>query len=155
MAKEMTLDNFVDFLQNKAENLKPNLEKTIKLCCQKVQSDIKYSMDHTSRDTSKSYFTNNKSTPHHPSLPDNPPAVDTGALKASINYEVETDGREVVGFVGSTLSAPEPYDVWMEYGTSDGRIAPRPWLRPAMHKNNEFIRKQIALAVKNTLSGGN
>lgn len=153
MAKDLTPEQFSKIMQNAANKLNGNLEKTIKLCCQKVSDDIKYSMDHTARDTSKSYFTNNKKIPHHPSLPDNPPAVDSGRLKGSINYEVSVEKNEVVGRVGSTLNNPDPpYGAYLEFGTA--KIQPRPWLRPAMQKNSEFIRNQLTNAVKSTLEGG-
>lgn len=151
---DMTLDQFSKYLSQVAPQIEDNMNKSIKLCCEKVRSDIQESMAKTERDMSKTYFTNNKTKAHHPSLPENPPAPDTGNLRNSIRYEVHGEGSEIYGVVGSTQKDPD-YAVWMEYGTSDGRIAPRPWLRPAMQKNNEWIRKSIANAVANTLKGVN
>lgn len=154
MATSMTFKQFSNFLNNREPEMKGKLEKAIKLCCQKVRSDIQYDMAHTPRNTSKSYYTHNKSTPHHPSMPGNPPAPDTGNLRNSIRYEVHGEtSKEVYGIVGSTQKDP-PYGTYLEYGTSDGKIAPRPWLRPAMRKNNEFIRNTIAEAVAKCLGGG-
>lgn len=152
MPNEMTPEQFGEYLAKTIPSLQENLAKTIKLCCKKVQDDIQYSMSHTQRNMSKSYYTNNSSVPHHPSLPGNPPAVDTGNLRQSIRYEVinEGEGKSVYGIVGSTQSDPN-YAVWMEYGTSDGKIAKRPWLRPAMIKNNDWIRKSIANSVADGL----
>ena len=107
-------------------------------------------MAHTPRDTSKSYFTNNKSKAHHPSLPGNPPAPDTGNLRNSIRYEIHDEGKEVYGIVGTTQKDP-PYGEYLEYGTS--KMQPRPWLRPAMEKNNSWIRSSIAKSVANTFKG--
>lgn len=152
MADKIELSKFSEFLKNKTSNIYDNLAKAIELCGKKVSDDIKYSMDHTEVNTEISYYTNNKTKPHHPSLPGNPPAVDTGNLKNSIRYEVYKNGKEVYGIVGSTQKDPD-YGVYLEYGTSDGRIAPRPWLRPAMKKNNEFIRKAVSGAVKITFKG--
>ena len=149
---DINLNQLSDLLKNRASGITDNLEKAIKICGEKVRSDIQYDMAHTPRNMSKTYYTNNKTTAHHPSLPGNPPAPDTGNLRESIRYEVHNDGKEVYGIVGSTQKDPD-YAVWMEYGTSDGRIAPRPWLRPAMRKDNDFIRMTIAKAVKNTLTG--
>lgn len=151
---DMTLDQFSKYLSQVAPQIEDNMNKSIKLCCEKVRSDIQESMAKTERDMSKTYFTNNKTKAHHPSLPGNPPAPDTGNLRNSIRYEVHGEGSEIYGVVGSTQKDPD-YAVWMEYGTSDGRIAPRPWLRPAMQKNNEWIRKSVANAVANTLKGVN
>ena len=152
MAKNVTLSQFSDYLSNVAPQVEGELNKTIALCCKKVQDDIQYSMAHTERDMSKTYFTNNKTKAHHPSLPGNPPAPDTGNLRNSIRYEVHGEGSEVYGIVGSTQKDPD-YAVFTEYGTN--KMAPRPWLRPAMQKNNEWIRKSIANAVANTLKGVN
>ena len=152
MAKNVTLSQFSDYLSNIVPQVEGELNKTIDLCCKKVQDDIQYSMAHTERDMSKTYFTNNKTKAHHPSLPGNPPAPDTGNLRNSIRYEVHGEGSEVYGIVGSTQKDPD-YAVFTEYGTN--KMAPRPWLRPAMQKNNEWIRKSIANAVANTLKGVN
>jgi len=151
MPNGIDLKQLPDFLRERASGLTDNLEKSMKLCGEKVRSDIQYNMAHTMRDVNKSYYTNNKSTPHHPSMPDNPPAPDTGNLRESIRYEVGKESGEVYGIVGSTQLDPN-YAVYTEYGTK--KMFPRPWLRPAMRANNEFIRKTISKAVQDTLVGG-
>ena len=148
VSKQVSIDEFSDYLAGIAPKVKENLKVKIKLCCQKVQGDIKYSMDHTQRDLSKTYYTNNKSKAHHPSLPGNPPAPDTGNLKNTIRYEVNEEGREVYGIVGTTQKDPD-YGLFLEYGTS--KMEARPWLRPAMRENNDFIRQSLAKAVKEGL----
>lgn len=150
MAKDMSFNQFSKYLSNVAPKIQSELEKTIGLCCEKVRSDIQFSMAHTPRDSSKTYFKNNKTIAHHPSLPGNPPAPDTGNLRESIRYEVHGEGREIYGIVGSTQKDPD-YAVYTEYGTS--KMQPRPWLRPAMNKNNEWIRKSISKAVADSLKG--
>lgn len=152
MSNEMNLSEFSDFLKERVSGINSKLEKTIELCCKKVHDDVQYNMAHTPLNMSKSYYINNKTKAHHPSLPENPPAVDTGRLRGSINYEIHDSGQEVYGIVGSTLKEPD-YAFWTEYGST--KMAPRPWLRPAMRKNNDFIRASITKAVKETLTGGN
>lgn len=152
MSKDLTMKQFSEYLSQVAPLIEDNMSKSIKLCCDKVRSDIQESMAKTERDMSKTYFTNNKTKAHHPSLPGNPPAPDTGNLRNSIRYEVHSEGSEIYGVVGSTQKDPD-YAVFTEYGTN--KMAPRPWLRPAMQKNNEWIRKSIANAVANTLKGVN
>lgn len=148
MAKDMTFKEFEKYLENTASGITDELSKTIELCCQKVRSDIQYSMAHTERDMSKTYHGN-----HHPSKPGNPPAPDTGNLRDSINYEINAKSKEVFGVVGSIQKDPN-YAEWMEYGNSENQ--PRPWLRPAMIKNNDWIRKSVAQAVARSMSkGGN
>ncbi len=150
MSKDLTFDQFSEYLSKVAPQVEHSLTNTIKLCCEKVRSDIQYSMAHTERNTDVSYYTNNKTKAHHPSMPGNPPAVDTGNLRNSIRYEVHPEGKEVYGIVGSTQKDPD-YAVFTEYGTN--KMAPRPWLRPAMIKNNDWIRKSIANAVASGLKG--
>lgn len=152
MDKNIDLSKLSYFLKNRASTLNDNIAHAIELCGKKVSDDIKYSMDHTEINPDRTYYTNNKTKGHHPSMPDNPPAVDTGNLKNTIRYEVYKNGKEVYGVVGTTQKDPD-YGVYLEYGTSDGKIAPRPWLKPAMRKNNDFIRSSIAKAIKNTLMG--
>lgn len=151
MPKEMTFEQFSDYLSKVAPKIDGELEKTIALCCDKVRSDIQYSMAHTQRDTTKNYYTNNRTKAHHPSLPGNPPARDTGNLTNSIRWEIHNEGKEIYGIVGSS-QLDENYAVYTEYGTT--KMAPRPWLRPAMEKNNEWIRKSIANAVARTFKEG-
>lgn len=151
MAKEMTFNEFSDFFSKVPNHIDYYLEETIDLCCEKVRSDIDYEMAHTPRDTTKTYYTQNKTKGHHPSLPNNPPAPDTGNLRNSIRYEVHNEGREIYGIVGSS-QLDENYAVYTEYGTTSGGwggkgMAPRPWLRPAMLKNDAWIRSSIAKAI--------
>jgi len=158
MSKTLTFDQFSDYLKNIAPHVEEETTKAIELCCQKVRSDIQESMAKTERNMDKSYYTHNKTIPHHPSLPGNPPARDTGNLSNSIRYEVYAEPGSPYGVVGTTQKDP-PYGQYLEYGTSKGGwggkgIAPRPWLRPAMEKNNEWIRKSIAKAVARGLKGG-
>lgn len=150
MPRGIELDELSDFLKERAAGLNENIELAIKQCGEKIRSDIQYNMAHTPRNMERTYYTNNKTKGHHPSLPDNPPAPDTGNLRESIRYEVHNEGNEVYGIVGSTQKDPN-YAVYTEYGTT--RMAPRPWLRPAMRANNDFICSTVSRAVKNTLEG--
>lgn len=151
MSKTLSFKEFSEYLGKIAPHVEEETTKAIELCCQKVRSDIQESMTKTERNMNKSYYTHNKTKPHYPSLPGNPPAPDTGNLRNSIRYEVHAEPRSPYGVVGTTQKDP-PYGQYLEYGTS--KVAPRPWLRPAMEKNNEWIRKSIAKAVVRGLKGG-
>lgn len=144
MSKEMTLEQFENYLSKTPNSIQSKLEKSISLCCEKVRSDIQSSMAHTERELSITYKNG-----HHPSKPGNPPAPDTGNLRNSIRYEVHGQGKEVYGIVGSTQKEPD-YATWTEYGTS--KMAPRPWLRPNMLKNESWIKKSLAKAVADGIS---
>ena len=78
-------------------------------------------------------------SPESPSSPGNPPAVVTGTLRAAITHQVVEEGENVVGYVG--LPSSVPYAEWLEFGTS--KMAPRPFLNPALKINREAVREAI------------
>ena len=142
--KQVTPSEFIDILQNKQKKVVTELGKSIAKCCATIQREAMEEMRDTAIDTSKTYGKKG----HHPSLPGNPPAVDTGTLRRSITYEV--DENNLVGYVGSNLKNP-PYGAYLEFGTTkDGKqiIKPRPWLKPATEKSMEKIKEIMAGAVK-------
>jgi HK97 gp10 family phage protein len=96
------------------------------------------------------YHTYNKKILHYPSLPNNPPAVDTGTLRRSITFDVGMDENKVTGRVGSTILDP-PYGAYLEFGTS--RMIQRPWLRPALERNQEVIKEHIREGVREIVNG--
>jgi HK97 gp10 family phage protein len=133
---------------SRMKNFTP-LEKVVAQACGIVQKDIQESM----RDTptqSVGYHTYNKKVLHYPSLPNNPPAVDTGTLRRSITFDVGTDESKVTGRVGSTILDP-PYGAYLEFGTS--RMIQRPWLRPALERNREVIKENIKEGVREIVNG--
>lgn len=139
-----------DFLNrlSKMKNFSP-LEKVVGQACGIVQKDIMESM----RDTptqSIGYHSYNKKILHYPSLPNNPPAVDTGTLRRSITFDVETDESIINGRIGSTVLDP-PYGAYLEFGTS--RMIQRPWLRPALERNREVIKENIREGVREIVNG--
>ena len=139
-----------DFLRKleRMKNYSP-LEKVVGQACGIVQKDIMESM----RDTptqSVGYHTYNKKVLHYPSLPNNPPAVDTGTLRRSITFDVGTDENKVTGRVGSTILDP-PYGAYLEFGTS--RMIQRPWLHPALERNREVIKEHIKEGVREIVNG--
>ena len=76
---------------------------------------------------------------HHPSLPGNAPAVDSGLLRQSVTHSIELDGKNnVTGYVGSVINDP-PYPLYLEFGTS--KMKPRPWLSAAVIKCQTFIKE--------------
>lgn len=61
-----------------------------------------------------------------PSVPGSGPAVRTGRLRASISWRVDVDARGAYADIGSAVE----YAAFVEIGTD--RMAPRPYLRPAL-----------------------
>ena len=150
MARDVTCEEFSEYLERTIPQLRNEIAKSLELCSQKVRSDIQSSMAHTERNMEVSYFTNNKTKAHHPSMPGNPPAPDTGNLRNSIRYEITAGTTESYAIIGTTQKDP-PYGEYLEYGTK--KMKPRPWLRPAMKNNEEWIRKTIVNAVIRALRG--
>ncbi|RJX18959.1 MAG: hypothetical protein C4575_09280 [Desulforudis sp.] len=79
---------------------------------------------------------------HIASSPGNPPRPDTGELLRSIIMEARPSDLAVE--VGSNITKP-PYPAYLEEGT--GRVAPRPFLAPAMDKLRSKIERRILDAV--------
>lgn len=65
-------------------------------------------------------------TSHTASAPGQPPAVDTGRLRASIDSDLGADSRGLVARIGTNVV----YARHLELGTV--RMAARPFLRPAL-----------------------
>lgn len=143
MAKKVTPRQFNELLQKKTnEVIKNKIPNAIKLCCEQVRSTMLDDMEKTPVNSDVSYYNYNKSVPHHPSLPGNPPAPDSGNLRKSIHYTVEGSGKDTVGRVGTDVK----YGKYLEFGTS--RIAPRPWIKPSLDKNKTFIISKLKEALK-------
>lgn len=76
----------------------------------------------------------NLSGTHQASAPGQAPATDTGTLASSVKAQSNSKG----GTVGSSLN----YAFFLEYGTM--KMDARPWLRPALEKNQQFIINAFA-----------
>jgi len=90
---------------------------------------------------------------HYASMPGQAPAIDYGALGASITSKVEEKGLKVHGYVGSDLAKIKEelskrkaatgtdleYGIYLELGTS--KMKARPFLRPALRRCKNKIEK--------------
>ncbi len=117
--------------RSRAEKLDSDTKKAINSCALKVERYIKESM-----------------TPNGPSAPGEPPAVDTGRLRASITHRVETESGEVVAYVGTNVE----YAKDLEFGTV--KMQPRPFMVPGIEHNREWIKNKLAAVVKEPDSVG-
>lgn len=79
---------------------------------------------------------------HVPSRPGEPPNADTRFLDS--NIETEIGG---VGLV--TVTSKAPYSAALEYGT--GKMAARPFMRPALERQREKIPKALAAIINTTI----
>lgn len=80
---------------------------------------------------------------HIASAPGQPPAVDTGQLRASITHLVEREFRAWIAMVGTNLQKAAP----LEFGTS--RMAARPFILTTLTR----IRPQVIKIFEKELSG--
>lgn len=78
---------------------------------------------------------------HHPSVPYNFPAIDTGNLVNSLFV----DSRLAEVEVGSLLLEP-PYPEWLEDGTD--KMSPRPFAKPTVDTFRPDMEKRIVSALR-------
>lgn len=109
-----------------------------------VERDVK--MHFTLMGSGRTYKRGDKI--HQAAMPGQPPAIDTGTLRASIMSEVATRAGGVRGRVGPDvqhIAAKAPagtdvnYGLYLELGTS--RMEPRPFLRPALKRTAKTVKK--------------
>jgi len=92
---------------------------------------------------------------HFASLPGEPPAVDTGALRISIATDIQREGMNMTGFVGpdeARLQAQtgiKEYGLWLELGTY--KMSPRPYLRPALARCSQEITRTFEAMIGEVL----
>ena len=129
------------YLQKKEKEATQNEKKFVTVACAEIERQAKTLMRDTAVDMEKTYGKKG----HHPSLPGNAPAPDTGKLMRSITHEVREENGEVVGVVGSTLRNPD-YPKFLEFGTS--KMKPRPWLSTAIEKSQIFMVQAFQTIMK-------
>lgn len=81
---------------------------------------------------------------HQASAPGEAPASDTGRLVGSITTRYENDNLR--GFV----QAATRYTRFLEFGTS--KMAPRPYMRPALANKIQEVEARIAAKIREVLS---
>lgn len=135
MSKRVTPEEFIDLLSLKEIKVETEIGKAVTKFCMNVSNTAKKGITETNVDNSK---TNGN---HHPSLPGNYPASDTGKLRQSISFDVKEERNKVVGRVGSSVV----YSKFLEFGTS--RMSPRKWLKPSLEKNEEQLKQDLKGAV--------
>ena len=103
----------------------------------KITENIKHEMEITPRDTSKAYRVNINGSwvIHHPSFPNEYPAVMTGDLRDAVSSDALKVGRTAVlrfGVLpGTSDSDGIGYAYFLEMGTET--MSPRPWITYGRH----------------------
>jgi len=82
---------------------------------------------------------------HQASAPGQAPAHDLGGLSGSI--DTIYDHARLMG----TVNAGIKYAAALEFGTTDHRIKPRPFMRPALAKNLPNIEGLVAAEIRGVL----
>ncbi len=126
---------------------------TMKKAAFMVEADVKKSF--TLQGTYERY-PRGKNRAHWSSAPGEPPAVDTGVLRASQMSEVVVEGSNIIGRVGPDIEyiaskitgggTDVEYGLYQELGTN--MMQPRPFLRPALRRNENKIEKMFQDANK-------
>ena len=97
-----------------------------------VRNDVLRSLQSGSK-RGITYIKSSPSRVHVASAPGEAPATDTGFLASNVYKEVENKG--LTGIVESRA----PYSSDLEFGTT--KIAPRPFMQPALEENRNKIRR--------------
>lgn len=129
-------DALVKKFKGKREQIEPNMRKALTSCALIVEREAKESMRPGDGIAYK-----RRSVIHIASSPGNPPAVDTGRLRASITHRLEWEAGGAAAYVGTSVE----YARHLEFGTS--KMEPRPFLRPAVLINRQKIAETIAKGI--------
>jgi HK97 gp10 family phage protein len=133
-----------ELIQQRAKN---EIEKALYASAKKVESDAKRSILDGNK-TGRVYKRGNVT--HRASAPGEAPASDTGRL---VNSFV-TGLNRVAGGLSSFIIAgggTVKYARILEFGTT--KMAPRPFMFPALEKNKDWIRNRLRDGMQKALSG--
>jgi HK97 gp10 family phage protein len=119
------VDDLINDFRAYGEKVYTNVGKAVLKGCLTVERAAKESIVGPSNEVSE---------------PGEPPKIKTGRLRASITHRIVYEDAQVVGEVGTNVE----YGIYLEYGTS--KMAPRPFLGPALDENAEEINEAIEKA---------
>ena len=120
--------------------IRPEMRKVMFESANEIRNDIIQSLRNTQKDLTKVYARGRKT--HNPSLAGHPPAIDTGDMLKNVNYDAEDYKFEI----GSTLNDP-PYPAWLEEPPPKAPYEERPWLMPAVNRNESGIYSRIGKVI--------
>lgn len=110
----------------------------------KTRNDIIMSMRNTKRRSDRFYSRQRGKAKHFPSKPGQPPAIDSGDLIQSIQF----DAVDYKFVIGSIITKP-PYPEWLEKPPMKAKYKARPWLDPAIERQTPLITDRIGEVVPN------
>lgn len=128
----------VRFNSGKTEQrVKGVVARNMKAAALLVQADATQSLSRGGR-SGRVYKRGN--VQHKASAPGEPPATDTGRLQGSMGSDVLVLAKQVVGFIFAQVN----YAVFLETELGLPRVAPRPFLRPAILNNTKKILRILS-----------
>ena len=139
-------DDFEGFAEEAFAELKPKMTRGVVAATLHLQGAIKRKLSR--RGTGRTY--RRRKVLHTASAPGQPPALDTGRLRNSIAVtDPKWDGWSVSAEVGTNVE----YARLLEFGGMTGRnnatrVAPRPYMRPAVQEEIPAIEKVLRDAVR-------
>lgn len=133
MSKLVSPEEFMQILQDKKKTVVSANAKAVAKVCNAIKNEAQKGMTETKVDNSVTYGKHG----HHPSLVGEYPAVDTGTLRRSVNYDVSEKNEVTIGRVGSPLK----YGSYLEHGTS--KMKARKWLRPSLDKCDKIWKREM------------
>ena len=137
-----TADALVRRLERVPAEAERAIRAVVRATALKVEASAKEAIQRGPK-SGRLYRTTNKRKMHRASAPGEAPATDTGALVSRIHSRVFGGGLEAA--VSSNVS----YAAYLEFGAD--RMAPRPYLAPALQEHAEAFERDLGLAVAGVL----
>jgi HK97 gp10 family phage protein len=123
------------------------LEKALFVAGKQIEREAKESI--LNGEKTGRLYKRDKGVTHRASAPGEAPASDTGRLINSINTYVDRSDTSATVVAGrGTVN----YAAALEFGTQ--KVAPRPFMAPALEKSKPFIRDRLAKAVSDGIRKG-
>lgn len=148
----MSPKEFREKLKRRKAAVQKAVQKTLDTAGLLISSEAKRMVQKSQRG-GRTYEKYKPRRTHRASAPGEAPATDVGQLARSITYETDPANNVVVIRCAVGLA---PYAMALEYGTVDGRIEPRPFMRPAIAKMRpkikEILRQEVNIALTVDLS---
>jgi HK97 gp10 family phage protein len=109
-----------------------------------IASEVKLSMAEPK--SGRVYQVSRTGKEHVASAPGEAPAIDTGALVNSIDTSEDGEFTRVV-------HTNQEYADVLEFGRRDGKMAARPFMRPAAEKKKDAVMAKLAEALRRASNG--
>lgn len=135
------VDQLLAELQGIADDVDDAMVDVLRGTSQNIRSHAVISIQRGPK-TGRLYIKENPHREHRASAPGEAPATDTGRLAGSIQAQI--DGLSAEIFTNLEY-APK-----LEFG--DGRVAPRPFMVPAMEKERQPFERRVRRALKGVIN---